>query len=108
MGKPQHPREADVEIEASARADELTARDAPETESTCEAEPRGEGGVGSDRTNLPDRLSAGSTYRDIQIDYRLACRLDDPAELAELAELGERTESTEPTEPTERAAPDDK
>ncbi|GAA4851438.1 hypothetical protein GCM10025787_38370 [Saccharopolyspora rosea] len=34
----------------------------------------------SDRTGLPDRVQAATTYRDVRVDYRLKAALDDPEE----------------------------
>jgi hypothetical protein len=71
-------REPDVEIAASARADEVRFECKPEVrvgaysnvpataESVCE------------RENLPDEVQPGVTYRNIAVRWRLAARLDDP------------------------------
>ncbi|MGP4097482.1 hypothetical protein [Nonomuraea sp. KM90] len=75
MARPEHPRDPDVEISASATARELRFRTPPEVTVRAEAEPAGECAWGGDRTNLPERVEAGVTYRDIRIDFRVAARL---------------------------------
>ncbi|MFI0357045.1 hypothetical protein [Actinomadura sp. 9N407] len=73
--KPERPERADVEITATARADELVFREAPEVDAAHRAEPEGESAAGSTRTNLPDQVRAGTTYRDVRIDFRVAAEL---------------------------------
>ena len=65
----------DVEIEASASADELRALDRPRTELSVRggADVREDGS--SRRENLPERLEPGETYRDVRVYRRLAGRL---------------------------------
>jgi hypothetical protein len=68
-------RAPDVEIEASARAEELRALERPRTELSV----KGGGDVREDdssrRENLPRRLEPGATYRKIRVHRRLAGRL---------------------------------
>jgi hypothetical protein len=78
--RPEHPRDPDVEISASATARELRFRERPEVTVHAVAEPGGECASGSDRTNLPDQVAAGVTYRDIRIDFRVAAKLAGPDE----------------------------
>lgn len=74
--RPQRPAaEADVEVNATVVAAELTFHDGPRTRVESFAEPDGESGSGSDRYNLPDRVEPGVTYRDVRVDYRLASKL---------------------------------
>lgn len=65
----------DVEIEASASAEELRALERPRTELSV----KGAGDVREDdssrRENLPRRLEPGATYRNIRVHRRLAGRL---------------------------------
>ena len=65
----------DVEIEASASAEELRALERPRTELNV----KGAGDVREDdcsrRENLPLRLEPGATYRDVRMHRRLAGRL---------------------------------
>ncbi|MEV0612938.1 hypothetical protein AB0I81_06400 [Nonomuraea sp. NPDC050404] len=92
MPKPEHPHDADVQISASVTARELRFRERPEVTVHAEAEPGGECVSGSARTNLPDQVVAGVTYRDIRIDFRVAAKLADP---------------TQPKEPADSAGPDE-
>jgi hypothetical protein len=65
----------DVEIEASASAEELRALARPRTQLSV----KGGGDVRQDdssrRENLPRRLEPGTTYRDVRVYRRLAGRL---------------------------------
>lgn len=65
----------DVEIEASASAEELRALERPRTELSV----KGAGDVREDessrRENLPRRLEPGAAYRDVRVRRRLAGRL---------------------------------
>lgn len=63
---------------ARVRADALRFAEAPETEVRFFGEPGHESASGSDRTNLPDQVEPGVTYRNITVDYRLASRLAGP------------------------------
>jgi hypothetical protein len=69
--------EFDVEISASAKADELVHHEKPEIEENTWAEPDGDSQITTDRTNLPDSTVPGTVYRDIRISHRLAARLKD-------------------------------
>lgn len=80
---------ADVEITARVSAAELTFHEVPEVVSHTRAEPGGEGTSGSDRSGIPYGVRAGTTYRDVRVDYRLASRLTG-ASSREDGEGGER------------------
>jgi hypothetical protein len=73
--RPTRPRDADIELVASVEADELRFDEPPETEVRFFGEPGHESASGSDRTNLPEEVEPGVTYRNVRIDYRLATRL---------------------------------
>jgi hypothetical protein len=73
--RPRRPHSADIEFVASLEADELRFDEPPETEVRFFGEPGHESASGSDRTNLPEKVEAGVTYRDVRVDYRLASRL---------------------------------
>ncbi|MFL5875488.1 MAG: hypothetical protein ACJ76T_06290 [Solirubrobacteraceae bacterium] len=73
--RPRSPHSADIELLASVRADELRFDEPPETEVRFSGEPGHESASGSDRTNLPETVEAGVTYRNVRIDYRAASRL---------------------------------
>ncbi|MFB4313745.1 hypothetical protein [Actinomadura sp. 21ATH] len=75
MVKPERPERPDVEITASVRADELVFHEEPEVDVAHAAEPAGESASGSTRTNLPDRVRAGTVYRDVHVDFRVAAKL---------------------------------
>ena len=69
------PHSADIEFLASVQANQLRFDEQPETEVRFFGEPGHESASGSDRTNLPERVEPGVTYRDVGVDYRLASRL---------------------------------
>ncbi|MFL5975139.1 MAG: hypothetical protein ACJ76G_08370, partial [Solirubrobacterales bacterium] len=73
--RPRSPHSADIELLASVRADELRFDEPPETEVRFSGEPGHESASGSDRTNLPETVEPGVTYRNVRIDYRAASRL---------------------------------
>jgi hypothetical protein len=76
--RPSRPHSADIELLATVQADELRFDQAPETEVRFFGEPGHESASGSDRTNLPEKVEPGVTYRDLRVDYRLASRLAGP------------------------------
>ncbi|MGH3343806.1 MAG: hypothetical protein ACRDPK_13220 [Carbonactinosporaceae bacterium] len=78
MPKPTRPRRGDVEITATVVAKELTFRDVPDIAVEFPGDPGQDSASGSDRTDLPDRVEAGVTYRNIRVDYRVASQLTDP------------------------------
>jgi hypothetical protein len=47
----------------------------PETEVGFHGSPGRESVSHSERKNLPDQVEAGTDYRDVRVDYRLATRL---------------------------------
>jgi hypothetical protein len=76
--RPSRPRVADIEFVASVQADELRFDEPPETDVRFFGEPGHESASGSDRTNLPEKVEPGVTYRNVRVDYRLASRLTLP------------------------------
>ena len=76
--RPSRPHSADIEFTALVEADELRYHEPPETEVRFFGEPGHESASGSDRTNLPEKVQTGVTYRDVRVDYRLASRLAGP------------------------------
>lgn len=54
---------------------ELRFHEVPETEVRFSGEPDHESESGSRRTNLPEKVDPGVTYRDVRVDYRLSSRL---------------------------------
>ena len=64
--------EPDIEIGAVVKAKRLRFRKKPETEVRVE----GDGGSGSERENLPDTVEPGVTYRDVEVRWRAAARLE--------------------------------
>ena len=76
--RPSRPHSADIELVASVEADQLRFDEPPETEVRFFGEPGHESASGSDRTNLPEKVEAGVTYRNVRVDYRLATRLAGP------------------------------
>jgi hypothetical protein len=81
---------ADIELVASVQADELRFDEPPETEVRFFGEPGHESASGSDRTNLPETVEPGVTYRNVRIDYRLASRLAAPRSGARTQARGAR------------------
>jgi hypothetical protein len=73
--RPSRPRAADIEFVASIEAGELRFDEPPETDVRFFGEPAHDSASGSDRTNLPEKVEPGVTYRNVRVDYRLATRL---------------------------------
>jgi len=71
-------REPDVEIAASARADEVRFACKPEVRVRAYADAPATAESVSERDNLPDEIEPGTTYRNVSVRWRLAARLDDP------------------------------
>lgn len=74
----------DVEIGASAKAKSLRFRDKPRTDVELHGEVvepgrRNEVDMtsGSERTNLPDEVEPGVTYRDVSVRWRAAGRIEE-------------------------------
>jgi hypothetical protein len=80
--RPRRPHSADIEFLASLTADELRFDEAPETEVLFFGRPGHESAAGSDRTNLPESVDPGVTYRSVRVDYRLASRLTESVQPA--------------------------
>jgi hypothetical protein len=71
-------REPDVEIRASARADEVRFACRPEARVRAYANAPATAESVSERGNLPDEVQPGVTYRDVSVRWRLAACLNDP------------------------------
>jgi hypothetical protein len=71
-------REPDVEIAASARAEEVRFECKPEVRVGAYADAPATAEVVSERENLPDEVEPRVTYRNVSVRWRLAARLDDP------------------------------
>jgi hypothetical protein len=71
-------REPDVEIAATARADEVRFACKPVVGVRAYADAPATAESVSERENLPDELQPGITYRNVSVRWRLAARLDDP------------------------------
>jgi len=72
MSEKRSRRRPDIELTASVKADGLRFREVPKTEVRFFGEPGHESESGSRRTNLPEAVEPDVTYRDIQVDHRLA------------------------------------
>jgi hypothetical protein len=94
--RPSRPRAADIELVASVEADELRFDEPPKTEVRFFGEPGHESASGSDRTNLPEKVEPGVTYRNVRIEYRLATRLAEPTSDARKQALGARPNDRRP------------
>jgi hypothetical protein len=73
--RPSRPENADISFTAEVGARELRFHDAPETRVEFSGSPGHEPASGSDRRNLPQRVRPAVTYRDVQVDYRVAAKL---------------------------------
>jgi len=74
--EPRHlAKSADIVFTATVRADELRFHGTPETEVTFTGEPGERSTSCSTRRNLPDRVTGGATYRNIEVEYVLAAKL---------------------------------
>ena len=75
--RPRRPEPADLDFTATVEAKELRFDEVPETSVVFTGDPGYRSASGSDRTNLPDRVEEGVTYRDIRVDYGISSRLID-------------------------------
>jgi len=71
------PEEPDIEIGAAFKAKKLRFNKRPRTEVRFAGEPDIDSGSGSERTNLPDRVEPGVTYREVHVRWRAAAKLRD-------------------------------
>jgi hypothetical protein len=71
-------REPDVEIAASARADEVRFECKPEVRVRAYSDAPATAESVSERENLPDEVQPGITYRNVSVRWWLAARLEDP------------------------------
>ena len=71
-------REPDVEMSAKVRAKALRFDCKPEARIGAYANSPASAEHVSERQNLPDEVEPGVTYRDIEVRWRLAARLEDP------------------------------
>jgi hypothetical protein len=78
--KPSEERRPDIEIGATARADELRFGEKPEAEVEFRGESVAESGSGSVRHNLPDEVEPGVTYRNVRIGWRAAAWVENAAD----------------------------
>jgi len=85
-GDPDRIADPDVEMGASVKAKKLRFRAPPKTDVDLHAEVREPDArsalrtsSGSERENLPEEVVPGVAYRDVQVRWRAAARLDDPA-----------------------------
>jgi hypothetical protein len=76
--RPNRPEPADLEFTASVEAKELYFREVPDTSVVFTGEPGHQSASGSDRTNLPDQVRKEVSYRDVRVNYRIACRVIEP------------------------------
>lgn len=74
--RPSRPVNADIDFTARVRARELRFHEVPEVPVQFSGIPGHESASGTDRRNLPQRVRPAVTYRDVQVDYRLAAKLD--------------------------------
>jgi len=78
--RPNRPETADITFTATVSAEQVRFDEVPETSVTFTGAPQHESASGSDRVNLPERVEAAVTYRDVRVDYRLASKLIFPLE----------------------------
>jgi hypothetical protein len=70
-------REPDVEMVARVRAAELRFERKPHVELGAHANGPATVEHTSERDNVPDEVESGKTYRNVEVRWRLAARLDD-------------------------------
>jgi hypothetical protein len=70
-------REPDLEIAASAKAEEIRFECKPEVRVSAYSNTPATAESVSERDNLPDEVQPGVTYRDISVRWRASVRLDD-------------------------------
>lgn len=82
---PDRIEEPDIEIGAGFKAKKLRFRSKPETDVEFHGEaetPEGrseiESASGSERRNLPEEVEPGVTYKDVQVRWGAAARIEDP------------------------------
>jgi hypothetical protein len=92
----RRPPAADIEFVASIEAGELRFDESPETDVRFFGEPDHESTSGSDRTNLPEKVEPGVTYRKVRVDYRLATRLVEATSRARKPARGPRPNDRQP------------
>jgi hypothetical protein len=71
-------REPDVEIAVAVRAEQLRLECKPEVDVVAYSNSPATAASTSERENLPDKLEAGVTYKDVAVRWRVAVRLKDP------------------------------
>ena len=76
-------REPDVEISASVRAQELRFECKPEVRVGAYADAPARAESTSARENLPDELEPCVTYKNFAVHWRVAARLEEPADDAD-------------------------
>jgi hypothetical protein len=72
--------EPDLEIAASAKAEEVRFECKPEVRVRAYSNVPATAESVSERDNLPDEVQPGVTYRDISVRWRASVRLDDPTD----------------------------
>ena len=73
--KPDQPERADITFAAQVTAEKLRFGEVPQTRVEFTGSPGHESASGDDRFNLPGRVKAAVTYRNVHVDYRLAAKL---------------------------------
>lgn len=68
----------DVEIRASASAEELLFHEEPDVRTRARGTPERESLSVRERDGLPWRVRAGEVYRNVHVDYRLAAAVREP------------------------------
>jgi hypothetical protein len=71
-------REPDLEIAASAKAEEVRFECKPEVRVRAYSNTPATAESVSERDNLPEEVQPGVIYRDISVRWRASVRLDDP------------------------------
>ncbi|GAA4888968.1 hypothetical protein [Actinomycetospora straminea] len=71
-------RPPDLEFRARIRADRLRFHEEPEVRVDLTGDQDDDSTSGSRRRNLPDRVQALTTYRDIQVDEAILSWIDAP------------------------------
>jgi hypothetical protein len=77
--KPSDERPPDLEIGASVRAKELRFPEEPDAEVRFRGDSIAEADSDSERENLPDRVEAGKTYKNVRVGWRAAAWVENAA-----------------------------
>jgi len=79
-----------ISFSSFVRADEMTFRDVRDDEVTFHGDAGPGSWAGTRREGLPDDVTPGVTYREVQVEFRIATEIAPPAAIAPDLEPDER------------------